>query len=81
MNNIINLQEYKDKQKQKSLEKLDPNAIVDNTSIVQAIGLLYNTLCTIPVDVINNNKYTNADLNDLVDIDREIKEILYKEKR
>lgn len=81
MNNIINLQEYKDKQKQKSLEKLDPNAIIDNTSIVQAIGLLYNTLCTIPVDVINNNKYTNADLNDLVDIDREIKEILYKEKR
>ena len=81
MNNIINLQEYKDKQKQKSLEKLDPNAIVDNTSIVQAIGLLYNTLCTIPVDVINNNKYTNADLNDLVDIDRKIKEILYKEKR
>lgn len=81
MNNIINLQEYKDKQKQKSLEKLDPNAIVDNTSIVQAIGLLYNTLCTIPVDVVNNNKYTNADLNDLVDIDREIKEILYKEKR
>lgn len=81
MNNIINLQEYKDKQKQKSLEKLDPNAIIDNASIVQAIGLLYNTLCTIPVDVINNNKYTNADLNDLVDIDREIKEILYKEKR
>lgn len=81
MNNIINLQEYKDKQKQKSLEKLDPNAIIDNTSIVQAIGLLYNTLCTIPVDVVNNNKYTNADLNDLVDIDREIKEILYKEKR
>ena len=81
MNNIINLQEYKDKQKQKSLEKLDPNAIVDNTSIVQAIGLLYNTLCTIPADVVNNNKYTNADLNDLVDIDREIKEILYKEKR
>lgn len=81
MNNIINLQEYKDKQKQKSLEKLDPNAIVDNASIVQAIGLLYNTLCTIPVDVVNNNKYTNADLNDLVDIDREIKEILYKEKR
>lgn len=81
MNNIINLQEYKDKQKQKSLEKLDPNAIVDNASIVQAIGLLYNTLCTIPVDVVNNNKYTNADLNDLVDIDREIKEIIYKEKR
>lgn len=81
MNNIINLQEYKDKQKQKSLEKLDPNAIIDNASIVQAIGLLYNTLCTIPVDVVNNNKYTNADLNDLVDIDREIKEILYKEKR
>ena len=81
MNNIINLQEYKDKQKQKSLEKLDPNAIIDNTSIVQAIGLLYNTLCTIPVDVINNNKYTNADLNDLVDIDREIKEIIYKENR
>lgn len=81
MNNIINLQEYKNKQKQKSLEKLDPNAIIDNTSIVQAIGLLYNTLCTIPVDVVNNNKYTNADLNDLVDIDREIKEILYKEKR
>ena len=81
MNNIINLQEYKDKQKQKSLEKLDPNAIIDNASIVQAIGLLYNTLCTIPVDVVNNNKYTNADLNDLVDIDREIKEILYKKKR
>ena len=81
MNNIINLQEYKDKQKQKSLEKLDPNAIIDNASIVQAIGLLYNTLCTIPIDVVNNNKYTNADLNDLVDIDREIKEILYKEKR
>lgn len=81
MNNIINLQEYKDKQKQKSLEKLDPNVIIDNASIVQAIGLLYNTLCTIPVDVVNNNKYTNADLNDLVDIDREIKEILYKEKR
>lgn len=81
MNNIINLQEYKDKQKQKSLEKLDPNAIIDNTSIVQAIGLLYNTLCTISADVVNNNKYTNADLNDLVDIDREIKEILYKEKR
>lgn len=81
MSNVINLQEYKDKQKQKSLEKLDPNAIIDNASIVQAIGLLYNTLCTIPVDVVNNNKYTNADLNDLVDIDREIKEILYKEKR
>lgn len=81
MSNVINLQEYKDKQKQKSLEKLDPNTIIDNTSIVQAIGLLYNTICTIPVDVVNNNKYTNADLNDLVDIDREIKEILYKEKR
>lgn len=81
MSNVINLQEYKDKQKQKSLEKLDPNAIIDNASIVQAIGLLYNTLCTIPADIVNNNKYTNADLNDLVDIDREIKEILYKEKR
>lgn len=81
MSNVINLQEYKDKQKQKALEKLDPNAIIDNTSIVQAIGLLYNTLCTIPVDVVNNNKYTAADLNDLVDIDREIKEIIYKEKR
>lgn len=81
MSNVINLQEYKDKQKQKALEKLDPNAIIDNTSIVQAIGLLYNTLCTIPTNVVNNNKYTAADLNDLVDIDREIKEIIYKEKR
>ena len=81
MSNVINLQEYKDKQKQKALEKLDPNTIIDNTSIVQAIGLLYNTLCTIPADVVNNSKYTNADLNDLVDIDREIKEIIYKENR
>lgn len=81
MNNIVNLQEYKDKQKQKSLEKLDPNITIDNNSIIQAIGLLYNTICTIPTDIINTNKYTNADLNDLIDIDREIKEIIYKEKR
>lgn len=81
MSNVINLQEYKDKQKQKALEKLDPNVYIDNNSIVQAIGLLYNTLCTIPTDIVNKNKYTAADLNDLVDIDREIKEIIYKEKR
>lgn len=81
MNNIVNLQEYKDKQKQKSLEKLDPNITIDNNSIIQAIGLLYNTICTIPADIVNTNKYTNADLNDLIDIDREIKEIIYKEKR
>lgn len=81
MSNVINLQEYKDRQKQKALEKLDPNVYIDNNSIVQAIGLLYNTLCTIPTDIVTKNKYTAADLNDLVDIDREIKEIIYKEKR
>lgn len=79
MGKIINLSEYKNKQKQKALEKLDPNIYIDDNSIVQAIGLLYNTLCTIPTDIVTKNKYTVADLNDLVDIDREIKEIIYKE--
>lgn len=81
MGKIINLSEYKNKQKQKALEKLDPNIYIDDNSIVQAIGLLYNTLCTIPTDIVTKNKYTVADLNDLVDIDREIKEIIYKENR
>ena len=81
MGKIINLSEYQKKKKKKALEKLDPNIYIDDNSIVQAIGLLYNTLCTIPADIVTKNKYTAADLNDLVDIDREIKEIIYKENR
>lgn len=81
MGKVIDLKEYKNKQKQEALEELDPNLCVDNMSIVQAIGLIYSTLCNIPADVVNSNKYTKSDFDDLMDIEREIKEIIYQENK